>query len=86
MTSSLINLDLLVTLIIPEIHKFTAAMGNEMPADGLIMFIPGMTVGSDDQKLLFRDGLGGEEKAVRKQQQAVKREQKAGQYWRILIK
>lgn len=83
MISSLINLDLLVTLIIPEIHRFTVAMGHEMPADGLMMmFIRGMTVDYGDQKLLFRDGrmrleLGDEAKAVRERQQAVKREQKA---------
>ena len=68
---------------IPEIQKFTAAMGHEMPADGLMMmFIRGMTVDYGDQKLLFRDGrmrleLGDEAKAVRERQQAVKREQKA---------
>lgn len=57
MTSSLINLDPLVTIIIPEIQKFTAAMGHKMPADGLMMmFIWGMTVDYGDQKLLFRDG------------------------------
>ncbi|HHZ6806644.1 TPA: replication endonuclease [Morganella morganii] len=42
---------------IPEIQKFTAAMGHEMPANGLMMmFIRGMTVDYGDQKLLFRDG------------------------------
>ena len=35
---------------IPEIQKFTAAMGHEMPADGLMMmFIRGMTVDYGDQ-------------------------------------
>lgn len=68
---------------IPEIQKFTAAMGHEMPADGLMMmFIRGMTVDYGDQKLLFRDGrmrleLGDEVKVVRERQQAVKRKQKA---------
>lgn len=68
---------------IPEIQKFTAAMGHEMPANGLMMmFIRGMTVDYGDQKLLFRDGrmrleLGDEAKAVKERQQAVKREQKA---------
>lgn len=68
---------------IPEIQKFTAAMGHEIPADGLMMmFIRGMTVDYGDQKLLFRDGrmrleLGDEAKAVKERQQAVKREQKA---------
>ncbi|HCT8189735.1 TPA: replication endonuclease [Morganella morganii] len=67
---------------IPEIQKFTAAMGHEMPADGLMMmFIRGMTVDYGDQKLLFRDGrmrleLGDETKAVKERQQAVKREKK----------
>lgn len=71
MASSLINFDLLVTLIIPEIHRFTAAMGYEIPADGLMMmFIRGMTVDYGDQKLLFRDGrmrleLGDEVKTAR---------------------
>lgn len=42
---------------IPKIKKLTAAMGHEMPADGLMMmFIRSMTVDYGDQKLLFRDG------------------------------
>ncbi|MER2869006.1 hypothetical protein ABTW46_07595 [Morganella morganii] len=42
---------------IPKIKKLTAAMGHEMPADGLMMmFIRSMTADYGDQKLLFRDG------------------------------
>ena len=56
-------------------------MGHEMPANGLMIFIQGMTVDYGDQKLLFRDGrmrleLGDEARAVKERQQAVKREQK----------